>query len=89
MLVCVHPVNGGIGVSTSLTFSSAFVLLEDLQRILLDGRLTKAPALYNCGKIPDGTHRRRLRRGCSGLRASVNSRSRNIFNGLLRVPLMK
>jgi hypothetical protein len=43
--------------------------------------------LINMGKMPNGTPSARLRRSRSGYVQAVNSRSRNIFNGFLRVPV--
>jgi hypothetical protein len=79
--------NGGICLSTCL---SAFLLLKDLRRNRLIGRLTPhkpapTPDKYEekCRRDPIAAPAPQPLR----LRASLNFRSRNIFNGFLRVPV--
>jgi hypothetical protein len=79
-------------VNLALTVSSAFLLLKDLRRNRLVGRLTQLqPA-----PTPDKYEEKYLRDAIGApalqplrLSASLNSRSQNIFNGLLRVPVKK
>jgi hypothetical protein len=77
-------------VNLSLTLTPVFLLLKDLQRNCLAGRLTRLqPAL-----IPDKSGKN-TGRGASPSTApqlfraarAVNSRRLNIFNGLERVPV--
>jgi hypothetical protein len=78
-------------VKFSLTFSSAFLILKDLRRNRLAAGLTRAAARSNpwcCEeKGPNGTPTPPPVLQLFRLRASVNSRSQNIFNGFLRVPV--
>jgi len=68
---------------------SALLLLKECQRIRLARRLTRPPALIIRGK---NIERTAIAATCAvlfRLLAIVNSRCRNIFNGLLLVQLMK
>ena len=84
---CRHlPVNFPLRFRLHSFFSRIF------QRNHLDVRLTKAqpaPALDNRGKIPNGTPSPPPAPQLSRLYKRVNSWRRNIFNGLLRVPVKK
>jgi hypothetical protein len=81
---------GGIFVNLSLTLSSAFLLLKDCQRNRLAGRLTQlkpTPTFDKYGKNAERDAVAAPVLQLIRLRAGVNSRGRNIFNGLLRVPV--
>jgi hypothetical protein len=72
----------------------AFLLLKDLQRNRFTGRLTRkimrsSPYISGvyCGKKRRGERYRRLSGAVVPAARRINSRSRNIFNGLLRVPV--
>jgi hypothetical protein len=74
----------------ALTFSSAFLLLKYLQRNRLAGRLTQLKPAQAIDYKRKNTERDAIAAACAAAVSAayvVNSRSRNIFNGLLLVPV--
>ena len=74
-------------VNFFLSLASAFLVLKDLHRKRFEGRLTQLQPLIIVGKR---TERDALAAACAAafpVARSVNSLSRNIFNGLLLVPV--
>jgi hypothetical protein len=76
----------------SLTLSPVFLLLKDLQRKRLAGRLTLLKPAHTFDNTRKNTERRAIATArAAAVRAArvVNSLVQNIFNGLLRVPVKK
>ena len=70
-----------------LSLAPAFLHLNDHRRMRFSSRLTQLQTLIFVGKIPNGTQSTPPVPQLFWLRECVNSRSRNIFNGLLLVPV--